>query len=231
MKRVIHILVCLAIILLLGCSASTDQHVLAVCGSFGVPGMICYEMKGGNYSCNVLDTDSEGRILFEYTTYNQLVEGQTTVYVICQQHDSYSVFFYEDRCYTPNQEDVQQLKNENDWDTPLDYNKMSRRSVNITFDGFLKTGSQLKYAQVKAACCEKLGTPETAIQELCVLDVDPSGNVLYLLRTESAGVTDNFLAIVSPQYAVSVLEYDSGTAGTDSLPLFKSENGWDYSHN
>lgn len=74
----------------------------------------------------MLELDSVGCILFEYTAYNLIVGDNAKVYVICQQYDAESVYFYEDCCYmyaSDGESELQVLKDKNDWDKPLDYSK------------------------------------------------------------------------------------------------------------
>lgn len=75
-----------------------------------------------------------GCILFEYTAYNLIVGDNAKVYVICQQYDAESVYFYEDCCYmyaSDGESELQMLKDKNDWDKPLDYSKMAQRAANV----------------------------------------------------------------------------------------------------
>ncbi len=68
------------------CMHDMSSDYLAACGSYSIPGMFCYEVKGGSYKCTVLEEDSMGRILYEYTTFNTLTEREETATIICQQY-------------------------------------------------------------------------------------------------------------------------------------------------
>lgn len=59
---VVIIFTCL--LMFTGCLSQSESHNLAVCGSYAVPGMICYELKGNTFNCEVIEKDTYGRILF-----------------------------------------------------------------------------------------------------------------------------------------------------------------------
>lgn len=68
-KSIKHIFLFLTLILFLSsCEKEINERELALCGSYGVPGMFCYDLKGGSYSCNILEQDTYGRIMYEYST-------------------------------------------------------------------------------------------------------------------------------------------------------------------
>ena len=62
------------------CSDESEDMKLAVCGSYAVPGMFCHDLKGGTYSCDVIERDSYGRILFLYETASVITEKNEKIF-------------------------------------------------------------------------------------------------------------------------------------------------------
>ena len=91
----------------------------------------------------VLEKDAYGRILFEYICTSQYHWQSMTVLLICQKTDEQKAFYYEDYCYLLalcddhdtaavfSDEDVAALKEKNDWDQPMNPNKMSSTWLKI----------------------------------------------------------------------------------------------------
>lgn len=142
--------------LFISCSAISPTMTLAVCGSYAVPGMFTAELKGNHYSCEILEEDDYGRVLFEFKGDSVLSGNEETAVVICQKYDEEYVFFLEDRCYCLNPSDpsdVDQLKQENAWNKPLELEKMSRRQIRVSSDLFLMTESSLSISKITNLVC------------------------------------------------------------------------------
>ena len=91
MKKTLLLVVSL-LLLLAGCRSHDAQYDLAACGSYGVPGMFCLDLKEN--SCEVLAKDPYGRVLFRYTAYSVITKKIETAVVICQKSSSSNVCFY-----------------------------------------------------------------------------------------------------------------------------------------
>jgi len=92
----------------------------------------------------ILETDSFGRILFNYASLIPLsgCEGESA-YLICHYYDDKYVYFYEDsylyyglKTTEPSEEevnkakdDLESLKQANDWNKPLDADKCVRKEI------------------------------------------------------------------------------------------------------
>lgn len=227
----IFVLLPMILLILTGCKSNSQQMDLAICGSYGVPGMFCHELKGGTYYCEILETDSQGRVLFSYTTHSVITDEDETAIVICQAIDSKNVYFYEDQCYLlgePEDSDIEPLKEQNDWDCVLDYSKMSKRSNKVSFDLYIVTNNELVHKDVKNACTEELGIEESQIKELCILDKDPSGSGLYRLIVENDGIDEKYYVLVNTDYEVALMEGSNEHAAPADIALFKQSNGWEY---
>ena len=228
--KFIHIISLLMVcIFCSGCMQDMSSDYLAACGSYSIPGMFCYEVKGGSYKCTVLEEDSMGRILYEYTTFNTLTEREETATIICQQYGGRYVYFYEDQCcllgtaQTPN---VALLKEANDWDKPLDHDKMSRRKVTITFDGFLTVDTNVNYKDSRSACCKELGIQHDQIKDLYFSDADGAGNSLYILEIERNGSKECYLALFDAAGSVALRKIEDHQLMMQELAEFKRENNW-----
>lgn len=219
------------ICLLTSCSDHITPNQLAVCGSYCVPGLFCYDLKGSSYTCNVSDQDAYGRILFEYTAKSVISGEDETVYIVCQKLRDGEVYYYEDHCYSYAENknvDVETLKLYNDWGKPLVWDRMSRRIIDISFDLIINTRSTLDYQSIRIACNEKLGGQNGGIDELCFLDLDYCGNELYYLCVNSDEDVRAYYVIINASYEISLLEIDDKEFRNTEIASFKKTAGWNY---
>ena len=212
-----------------GCVDESENLKLAVCGSYAVPGMFCHDLKGGTFTCNVVERDSYGRILFWYETTNIITRNKEKVYVICQEIDSKYVYFYEDICYdslADGTADLDQLKCANDWDQPIQKQRMSKRTREISFDLFLVTESEINYGDAQNAVCTSLGIREDQINAFLSLDANPAGQELFWLSADHDGKEELFFVLVHED--CSVFWTSAHNWSPMELHNFKQENGWIY---
>lgn len=225
-KRIFPILVLL--LFLSSCEKEINEHELALCGSYSVPGMFCYDLKGGSYSCNILEQDAYGRIMYEYSTTSVISNERETAVIICQKIDSDFVYYYEDICFDGSenaQQDTSALKAANDWNLPLENSKMSRRKNSISFDLTIETESVLDYQSVRSTVCEVLDIEHNQINELCIVDEDYSGNELYFLRVSQ---NQCYFLLTNSNYESALLKIDSVQSAYSSIAAFKWDNSWTY---
>ena len=223
----------LAVLVLSSCSEKHAKLDLAVCGSYGVPGMFCAELKGGNFSCEVLETDGQGRTLFSFSAQNLITGKVETAIVICQAYDAEYVYYYEDVCYLlsasdSSAPDTSYLKSLNDWSLPLDWSKMSGRANKISADLFIITDSALDYQQLRMICCKEMNLQESQIKELCFLDKEPSGRTLYWLAFEKNVNLQTYFFFADAAYQVSFFEAEGTLADYDHIASFKQACEWTY---
>lgn len=208
---------------------STD--VLVLCGSYGVPGMFCMDFRGGTYSCEILEMDSEGRALFSYSTKNIITGEWESVLAICQKYDSQYVYFYEDLCYLRGayqDHDVEQLKILNDWECPLNFDKMSRRKNKISFDRVVIPESLLDSKRIYSVCCEVLKVSTTQIKTLRMLDEDLNGHELYWFELDMEGNLETYFLIINSNYQIKTMIANPEDINVSELVQFKQQNGWVY---
>lgn len=204
---------------------------LAICGAYSVPGMFCSDLKGDAISCNIIEEDPEGRVLFEYASTSIVTGLRESALVICQHSDDEYVYFYEDICYCLDDKDqltIEVLKEENDWGQPLDYSKMSRRKVKVSFDLFILTDSELEYTKLLDVSSKAIKIDNSQIEALCFVDHDSAGHVLYYLIPDLSVTTHTYLVLFDSRYNASVLEVMDKKIDQAAIALFKRENGWIY---
>ena len=207
----------LILVLVLCCICSCTPNLpvseaikLQLCGAHAVPGMYNSDMKSGGI--NILDTDSEGRILFEYSARDVIggehLEEYRTVLVICQKYDDDYVYFYEDICY---------LK-QYDTDEALDRLK----------ELFAYTEENIPYEQVKKSVMVAISLQEDQIQELCLLDVDTRGGVLYYLCYDADSIREKYLVLVTWYGNTYLHPIENDEVDPVALAQFKKDSGWVY---
>ena len=230
----------LILVLVLCCICSCTPNLpvseaikLQLCGAHAVPGMYNSDMKSGGI--NILDTDSEGRILFEYSARDVIggehLEEYRTVLVICQKYDDDYVYFYEDICYLKQydtDEAIDRLKEQNDWGKALDESKCSRRPILLTFDLFAYTEENIPYEQVKKSVMVAISLQEDQIQELCLLDVDTRGGVLYYLCYDADSIREKYLVLVTWYGNTYLHPIENDEVDPVALAQFKKDSGWVY---
>lgn len=225
------VLVFMILVMLSSCGTRANANLeLALCGSYAAPGMFCADLKGGTSQVAVLEEDNYGRIMFSYSAPNVTTQKAETVLVMCQKIDDEYVYFYEDICYTSqydNHDAIKMIKEQNDWNQPLDHSKMSRRPNQITFDLFIAGNSTLLYGNVIQAAARELGVSSSQLTQLHFVDADNSGNELYWRSCIENSINQSYLLLVSSDYDVCAMKLDDVDI-SDVIGNFKSENGWKY---
>ena len=210
-----------------GCNSEISEDMtLAVCGSYAVPGMFCNELKGGTFSCEIVERDSAGRILYLYTTKNAISDSVESAYMICQKYDSRYVYFYEDICYAvgdSDEENIEALKALNDWDKPLNDDKMAARSKSVTMDLYITTDTQLDHYELVRYIANELSVEQETISKLIFLDNNMKGKSLYYLQLDS---DDAYLVISDEKYNIKFSEKVDSNNVLGMISDFKRTCEW-----
>lgn len=217
------------LVLLSGCKGVSKELQLGVCGSYAVPGMSCTDLKGENYTYEVLEEDSRGRVLYTYVTKNVVSGSKETALIICQHTDGEYVYFYEDVCFLIgdyNEEDIEQIKERNDWDKALDYDKMTKREVLVSVDLCLVKENTLDYKRIKTECSEVLEVDTSQMQEFCICDVNEKGYELYFLVLQTKEELQKYWVICDLEYNIYVALVDEDLNSIEALIELKKESGW-----
>lgn len=223
------IVLLMAIVLLTGCKTDYRPHHLVTCGSHAVPGMYCFDLKGRSYTCEELEEDSYGRVLYTYVTFNIVSEKEEKALIICQQMEGDYVYFYEDMCFLIgeySEEDIEQLKERNDWEKTLDYDKMTKREEVISLDHCLIMRSELDYWAVKEACCEAVGISKSQVNDLDLCYANEKGYKLYFLPLQTEEGLEKYWVISDLEYNIYAAPIDEDLNNIESLIELKKESGW-----
>ena len=219
---------CMCCLLLLGCT-------LPMYGGHGTQGwyvttVMYRQMPGftsGNQPPELIETDSYGRELWCFADYF------ADCYVVYQAHDdtekAEAVWFYEDWCFligepdAPNEEEVERLKERNDWEQPLQKEKMSVRYRHVP-DG------QRAYMETRKELDNML--PGEECKNFMLIDRDCEGKELfyyiYTDRQSEEGEASYFV-IWENEYRFDVEKSVMRVENWDyqeALHEFKLRNDW-----
>lgn len=227
-KKIFPVFLCM-LILLTGCDLPVSEKiVLTVCGSFAVPGMFCFDTKDGTSSCNVLERDSFGRILFEYTAESIITDEKETAWVICQKYDDDYIYYYEDMCYylgDSSEEAILELKTKNDWNEEMNASELSKREIIVTFDGYIgyKEPFGSWYHQVRQHVCDTMQIETSQIINYGLVDSTESSQLTWLeYEKEGSTICGYFLMTQTASAFLEAYEH----IPPEELAAFKQENGW-----
>lgn len=227
--RVILFILIMVLVVCIGCGKQYLGDSLAICGSYAIPGMFCFELKGGTYRYEVLEEDAYGRILFSYTTQHCVTDQEETAVVICQAMDSDYVYFYEDICWIigeHTEDDIAALKEQNDWEQELNFDKMSKRQDKVTFDYWIDVEKVLDTNLLKEKCNEKMKLPEYSIKSLSLVDKNNMDYELRLLTFEKDGIEEEYYILANPDYEIAYMDAGEEPVDRDTLVAFKKAFGW-----
>lgn len=211
-----------------GCSRSEGVE-LAICGAYSAPGMMCPDLKGNASQQQIIERDAQGRILFRFTTLNVITKQEETALIICQHKTDDAVFYYEDICYLyepASEEDIDELKQTNNWGQEINFDKMTSRPIKHSFDLVLQTNDVLDYKKVKDSYCQSNNVDPAQIQEMVLLDVDPNGMELHCLTLERDGVPEKYFVIANLSYETFSRKINGELSDLAQLPQFKADHGW-----
>lgn len=226
MRKGIGISIIISLLLTIcGCSVNRREVNLAICGSFAVPGMFCHNLKGDTNECVILEEDSYGRILYTYTTRSVITDQEETAVLICQNLASTEVYYYKDTCYLIGEwtdDELKLLKEKNDWEKPLNEDKMSSASNKTTLDNCIASSrGKLEYQKVQESCYETLGISDALVVDFCILDTCDRGAEIYWLVVNSDTGEECYFMRVEPNYSVSYLATERTLDALNDLLAFK----------
>lgn len=179
---------------------------LYVCGAYAVSGTFYPDIKGTEATYEIMETDNYGRVMFTYSAPSFITEKNEAAIVICQKITKDSVYFYEDVCYEfvhSEAQDLQTLKNMNDWNQPLNNDKMTYRNIKVSMDNVIIAEPAFDFEKIKSMCCKKLNIHSAEIKNLCIDDIQPDGTTVYYLKAVSDGEEKQYFVQVSDGYDIS----------------------------
>lgn len=232
MKKVfLIVLICLVFSFVSSCGYVDESISLAVCASYSIPGMQSYDLKGRETNVRLLEADSEGRSLFEYTVLNRFTGEMETALAVCQRYTDTSVYYYEDVNFhlgDYSEDDVDDLKARNDWNQPYDDAKSTTRKIKVSFDLVNMSYGELDSKKVSSAVSTELNSSDGEIEDLFFFDMNGSEQSIYCLVTADDASSYFWLAYVDDSYSVSLMRLDEDASLADQLRAFKESVGWVY---
>ena len=222
----------IAMLFCLSCCTSMDKSInFAVCGSYGVPGMMCFDLKGDSFSCKIIETDSYNRTLFAYEAFNHIENVLKTYLVICQQATSKNVLFYEDICYisyTEETELISELKNNNDWEKPLNQSKMAERPISVSNDLVLQINTKTDLYTIRDKFRKLQGLSNENVLDSVVIDVNEDGQLLTVIWLAEKNGTQKYLVMCDTDYLIQWTPINDGSSFEKQVVDFKHSNNWTY---
>ena len=234
MKKIYILPLIFLLVVMSGCYELHETLELKICGAYAVPGMLHFDLKGNETSCSVIERDSEGRILFEWSGNNFLSNEKTTYLVICQGIDQNAVYYYEDVCYivkTDTAEEITNLKKINGWDEPISQERISYRPKKASFDLYIVPNRVLSRNDVNSAFENATGIAINKDYEFILLDISPSGQELYCAKSISAKTEEVILFVVSSSTECTVLNIMPYEINGTIIAELKSQANWRYGAN
>lgn len=237
-KKLLLVLLMIATILNVGCTNHGDGNAFAQVVRNNV---LCTNGKshGEAVSLDIIEKDSYERTLFSYSMYVAGAYGYEQIYAvaICQKYDKDYTYYYEDACFIVaesasniGQDDIDHLKDENDWGTPLIESKMTSRQIDVDTNIFSKMSvEEIFNAEMK---------PSVGSNVTCrFTDFDKHGKILFFVVVNDADFSDE-VTVTQKYYLMIVSEngtYDKDTFVSkidnlydyqSQLHSFKKDNGW-----
>lgn len=226
-----------------------DETALFTLATFSIPR--CDQI---GTKLEIVEQDNQGRLLFKILMgnsplyYNCFGEKNTLVaFAICQHYDNDVVYYYEDDCwviYSKAEEfsatDQRLLKERNDWDLPLNYDKMTVKTIiSEEEQGYKYTRSEKKIEQseAKEEFLKQISVDEADYVFPIILDDDAEGRILLIVTVEqfkNGGVVDassvrSYLEIIDTKdrgEKVVIEEIKDPAHIWIQMKEFKKQNGW-----
>ncbi len=253
-----HLCSCFAITKYLG--DHTDLYTVAVNNVFAIDGYMSNGEVIYDPVIEVIETDEYGRVLFFYDEYYddsiQPSIGYGMAFVIMQKSEDGYVYFYQDDCYVPyfdvvdefdevmkrvDPEVLEALKARNDWDLEPDESKYTKAQIsNKKPEGKLRVRDyefdEVVYPYAKANGYEGSDTSISRSSEYCNSDL--YGRELYYvfgMSSEDDGQGGTVYAryvyavIVSPGKKFSddpIVEITDPTESYEKIRWLKRQNNW-----
>ena len=226
------------------------------CCAYAIPGMFINETP----RMWIVETDAQGRKLIKYKMFNEITRLMTNAYVICQKTTKNKAFFYEDVCYlfeprnempendesgkdgtddyvddfetvSVSEEDMVAFKAQNDWNMPLNEEKMSYRevvSVSAWGPRSITTSQRYYSRDLKRAISYAMGTD---VGGILFQDKDERGHEIHYFDMEDGR---QYLVMVShdenayDMIRLAFFEIENGELDREAYAAFKKANGWVY---
>ena len=201
------------------CLSKSEDDYAILCAHFAVPVVLVmdYHLYRGY---DLLEKDDFGRVLCEV----EGLRGYSAV-VIMQKYDNDSVYYIEDFCYhigSYSEEDLEKLKEQNQWNKEFDYTAITSKKTNKLF-------GDLDPNQIQNILCRKLDIDDQQVVDRWCAEYDGKGQELYFFVVEKNETQQSYLVFSDLTYTISYLEIPSEDFPTaQKLAAFKKDSGWVY---
>ena len=240
MKKIIAF-VSITVILVIGLSSCnfndninhSEGRGLKVCGGYAVPGTLHHDTK--DLHATIIEEDKYGRTLFEFESWDYITKEVVSALVICQkthyENNNNQVYYYEDRCFiiAPYEEsDIKSLKENNDWNNPLNYEKMTKKTYDTNkigeFDAELFDFNYREFEDLLDSNANSvINTSDIQYIGICCSSI---GQRLYYV--EEQDTQKAYMVFTDPENNLTIMKWEIGTMDYDALAEIKEEYGWHY---
>lgn len=207
---------------------------------FGIS--IGFPFRTQNTKLKEIETDSYGRqlIWIERGYLDFEIPMEKDFYVIQQRYDKKGVYFYEDIawCFADIEEEAfNQWKDQNDWEKPIQEDKLSNRHCHIITEGkVIKDGDTITggYSNpVNMYMKSRFATERRKVRTYWFVDYDEKGKELWIVRFEQENeedIVEEEYVIITKGEGISAETLSVSEALTDrsKLTQFKYDHGWSY---
>ena len=237
-KKILLVLLLFALLTSIFCSCRPTNALilekvgLRFVGGVSLPGMFSSDRRGT--TCKIIEKDNQGRTLFEYGHINTITNNPIDVLSICQvnDYDNEYVYFYEDIHFLIcpyDKDDLELLKQRNDWNKPLDYSKMSRRDYDLGTSHFGPAFDNRSAAEIRDIFANHAQIDESYIKGRLFVDVSNEHQVLYLVKTV-INDTQEFYILYMDKHGNNVrsMKIENNIIDYEAFIQFKKDCGWAY---
>lgn len=206
------------------------KYARSVC-SYAVPGMFHSDLKGTATSYDIIETDQYGRVLLRTQSKYAFTDQIEQVLIILQKKASERIYFYEDICYLlfdPTEEEIDQFKQQNDWNDEINETKLSSRLIRVTFDMYLiNPYDEPSWTDIIQSFCDEISIIDSQITASTRTDINSLGKELFWFKVRLKEGEDVFYWVIADKDAtVKPMQISNVDEPTEGLAAFKSENNW-----
>ena len=219
-----------------GRKSVSEYARIQLCAYHSFPLYMLADLKTPDWNAEIIEKDSYGRVLGELYIYDSLddkiEEGSHKTYVfICQKTTREYVYFYEDINYLfpgYDNQDLEKLKEVNDWNKELNESKMSRREVSFTYDMAINVKKILTGTELRYLVCETFNVEEDDVLRVAAIDYDNISNEIFWCKILIDGQEKAYCVRVNSNKEVAYVEFTSGEFEYETYVAFKRSCGWNY---
>lgn len=238
MKRII-ILILLIALFICGCDAGYNRYSAGATDYYAATHVINKHVPCPPYldlrldSINLLETDEYGRELFCY----EIMESRINIFLILQKTEEVFTYYYEDDCYAfthfdsdISEQEMNTLKERNDWGNPINQEKMVRMSYAKQHAG---KSEFLDYFAVRDAVMDMLQKTQMCdnIYQLYINGMDKYSSNMQLLLADvrHADYSRHYFLVLydhdSEQPVVEIEELQGIDSFREEIIAFKEQHG------